>query len=81
VATKLKPDQELKREVGNSAGEFIVILTNEGVYMKEKGRRKKFGPVSYGYLFVKCAEVQALTAEAHPPYRVPARFRSLLRGR
>ena len=45
MATKL--EKPLEREVGG----LIVTLAPEGIYIREKGRRLKVGPLGYGVLY------------------------------
>lgn len=64
MATFLK--SAIEREVRDSAGKPLVVrLTPEGVYTKLKGTRTWYGPIGYGALFVRGAEMKAL-AEMKP---------------
>lgn len=38
---------------------LVVTLAPEGVYVREKGKRTQYGPLAYGRLLVKAAEVNA----------------------
>lgn len=38
---------------------LIITLAPEGVYVREKGRRTKYGPLAYGALKLRCAQVNA----------------------
>lgn len=54
--TKLSKD--LDREIDG----YIVRISPQGLLIREKGRRKWFGPLPYGHLFI-----QAVRAEVHLP--------------
>lgn len=59
MASKIKG--LLEREVVTVDGKVLVAsLTSEGVYMREKGRRTKYGPVGWGYIFHRGAEMAAI---------------------
>lgn len=50
MATKLsRASEKVVREVGG----YIVTLTPEGIYLREKGRRLTLGPKSYGALWTR----------------------------
>ena len=38
---------------------LVVTLAPEGVYVREKGKRTLYGPLAYGRLLLKAAEVNA----------------------
>jgi hypothetical protein len=38
---------------------LIVTLAPDGVYVRQKGKRTSFGPLSYGALELHCARVNA----------------------
>lgn len=38
---------------------LVITLAPEGVYVREKGRRTTYGPLSYGALKLRCAQVNA----------------------
>jgi hypothetical protein len=40
-------------------GRLVVTLTREGVYLRERGRRRAYGPVPYGILFLQAAREYA----------------------
>ncbi len=64
------------REVrGLSENEFVTKMTQEGLYIREKGRRLWYGPMSWDYIFRRGAELKAMS-EAKP--RKPRFSRSLL---
>jgi hypothetical protein len=55
MATKLtKPVSRL-----DERDNLIITLAPEGVYVREKGRRTVYGPLSYGALKLRCAMVNA----------------------
>jgi hypothetical protein len=55
MATKLtKPVSRL-----DERDNLIITLAPEGVYVREKGRRTSYGPLSYGALKLRCAMVNA----------------------
>jgi hypothetical protein len=61
---------------------LVVRLTQEGVYLREKGRRAWYGPLGYGWLFLRGAELAANEARAERAKRrtTPRRMkRGLLR--
>lgn len=39
--------------------DLVITLAPEGVYVREKGRRTRYGPLSYGALKLRCAQVNA----------------------
>jgi hypothetical protein len=49
----------LPKGKGGQPRALIVTIAREGVYVREKGRRTTFGPLSFGSLYLRCAEVQA----------------------
>lgn len=44
---------------GNRWVEYVARITGEGVYLREKGHRKEFGPVSWGAILTKGAIMAA----------------------
>jgi hypothetical protein len=43
----------VKREVSTRrSGDLIITLTTSGIVLREKGRRKVYGPVDYGLVFL-----------------------------
>lgn len=55
MATKLtKPVHRL-----DERDNLIVTLAPDGVYVREKGKRTRFGPLSYKALYLRCAQVNA----------------------
>jgi hypothetical protein len=40
-------------------GKLVVTLTREGVYLRERGRRRAYGPIPYGILFLQAAREYA----------------------
>jgi hypothetical protein len=53
--------RNVKREVaGTLHGERLVImLTGDGVTIREKGRRTTYGPLPYGWLYLQGAKQRA----------------------
>jgi hypothetical protein len=53
--------RNVKREVaGSLTGErLIVMLTADGVTIREKGRRTSYGPLPYGWLYLQGAKQRA----------------------
>jgi hypothetical protein len=52
MPTKLT--RNVTREVLSRRGtEVVLTLTQEGVVVREKGRRKRFGPLDYGSLLLE----------------------------
>lgn len=41
-------------------GLLVVRLAPEGLYIREKGRRTTYGPITYGMLFVQGAHLYAI---------------------
>jgi len=72
MATKLS--SKVVREVESKDGRtFIVTLSPEGLYMREKRRRGDFGPLDYGYLYLKAgtlAAVEKMTEKRSRPKKV-----------
>lgn len=44
---------------GGQWGPLTVVLAPEGVYLKERRRRKLLGPVSWGAIFQRAGEIEA----------------------
>ena len=40
-------------------GRVVITLTREGVYVRERGRRQSYGPISYGTLLIQAAREYA----------------------
>lgn len=81
--TQLTGNKRIRREVFSNtiSRALIVTLASDGVYVREKGRRTTYGPISYGVLLQKAAAVTAAQTERARPARRSSTFRSLLRGR
>lgn len=83
MTTKLKGDATLSREViGNDGKVYRVTLAADGIYMREKGRRGDFGPLSYGYVYLQLGKQAAIEkiSGAASVTRNTARKRSVTRG-
>jgi len=65
MATRLtKP---VARVVTTRDGEELVLtLSQAGIFIRPKGRRTEYGPVSYGSLLVQAASTVAGTAPPRP---------------
>lgn len=64
--TRLKPGQKLRREVSDvRRGDLVVILADEGILIRKKGKRTTYGPVSYGLVMLQGEKLaaQQLTRE------------------
>lgn len=58
--TKVETSRTVRREVQLAATERGVIeLTREGIYIREKGRRTKYGPITYSHVFMIGARMKA----------------------
>lgn len=61
MTTKLKGEAAVSREVvGNDGVTYRITLKEDGVYMREKGRRGDFGPLSYGYVYLQLGKQAAI---------------------
>ncbi len=70
------------REVrGLGFGDMVVIIKPEGAYMREKGKRKLFGPLSWDFLYRRAVDAEVMRAAAEKPVRKRKVSRSLIRGR
>jgi len=49
---------------GNAWELWVARFTGEGVYMRKKGAHSEFGPVSWGTIMVKGAQMAALALVA-----------------
>lgn len=57
----MKFTSAIKREVEDkSEGTLVVELTAVGIYIKKKGTRTTYGPVSWGSVFYQGAKMQAI---------------------
>ncbi len=55
-----KLTKTVRREVQLALTEPGVIeLTHEGIYIREKGRRTKYGPITYSHVFMLGARMKA----------------------
>ena len=55
-----KLTKTVRREVQLALTEPGVIeLTREGIYIREKGRRTKYGPITYSHVFMLGARMKA----------------------
>ena len=53
-------DRELRREVsGGRFGPLVVIATEKHVYLREPGKRRRMGPLSWADLYVHLAGLTA----------------------
>ena len=59
----------VEREVpaGNNPRDYIVRVTAAGLYIREKGRRTTYGPVSWDYIFLKAAQQSVASERSDPP--------------
>ena len=79
MTTKLKGDASLSREViGNDGKSYRITLKEDGVYMREKGRRGDFGPLSYGYVYLQLGKQAAI--EHMGKAKEPRAVRRITRG-
>jgi hypothetical protein len=59
--TRLKPGQRLKREVQDvRRGDLVITLADEGIFMRHKGKRTTYGPISYGLVMLQGEKMAAL---------------------
>ncbi|MGI8546799.1 MAG: hypothetical protein ACR2M1_05605 [Gemmatimonadaceae bacterium] len=82
MATTLRGDVKVAREVEfigerGKASVYIVTISREGVYMREKGKRKTFGPCPWSRV---CWEAMKAT-DGMPPIPAPAKERPAARLR
>jgi hypothetical protein len=45
--------REVRVQEGNRWVSYVARFTGEGIYMREKGKRTEYGPVSYGAVLSK----------------------------
>lgn len=70
--------KEVRREIESSGQALIVSLTPEGLMLREKGRRKSFGPLPYGWLYLQAAKLEADSLRAQRRHRRARAKRGLL---
>lgn len=72
---------------GGQWGPLTVVLAPEGVYLKERRRRKLMGPVGWGVIFQKAGQIEAerIRAEREAARaaqgKPPRKARKVKRGR
>ena len=54
---------------------YVVRLTQEGMYIREKGRRAWYGPLEYGYLFLQGGKLAADRIREERALKRPAKRR------
>jgi hypothetical protein len=59
--------------------EGVARITGEGVYIREKGKRSEYGPVSWGAIFLRGAMLKADETMRDKPKRKKRVSRSLLK--
>lgn len=65
--TKLQRAAKVAREVDTGRfGDVIVTMREEGLYLRQKGRRTQYGPLSWAGLYVQAAEKTARATVKKP---------------
>lgn len=67
--------------MGLYENEFVAKMTQEGLYIREKGKRTWFGPMSWDFIYRRGAELTAQRDASEKPRRRRLVSRSLLAGR
>lgn len=70
---------ELTREVRRKVGGYVVRMTPEGLFIREKRKRKEYGPMAYSHLMLRLAEMEADRARREK-FAASGRKRRVARG-
>lgn len=70
--------REVRVQHGNGWKLYVARVTGEGIYMREKGKRTEYGPVSWGAIMLKGAQSAAIQRINDKPIRRKRVSRNLL---